>query len=159
MKFGRGFWRKVVLWGAIAALVYFGNLAVQTHLGRKALEATGLEVHTLTEGLDLAAQQEKLVLATVSAIWCPSCRTLDRQVLADRAVRGLIDQRFVFVRLEYASQEGKAFRERYDVKGFPRVVILDEGGELVERMPTTYEPAVFLQYLRNAGGPAPGGRS
>lgn len=159
MKLGRAFWRRVLLWGAIAIAVYFGNLTLQTHLGRRALEATGLQVHTLTEGTALASSQDKLVLATVSAIWCPSCRTLDRQVLADPAVRSFIERRFVFVRLEYESEEGKAFRERYDVKGFPRVVVLDAEGRLVERMSTTYEPGLFLEQLRRAGGPVPGDRS
>ena len=159
MKVGRVFWRRVTLWGGIALAVYFANLGVQTHLGRRALEATGIEVHSLEAGLQLAAQQDRLVLATVSAIWCPSCRTLDRQVLADASVRSLIDQDYVFVRLEYASNEGKDFRNRYDVKGFPRVVVLDADGALLERLPTTYEASVFLEHLRRAGGAARRDRS
>lgn len=159
MKFGPGLWRRVLVWGTIAVAVYFGNLTLQTHLGRRALESTGLEVHTLAEGMALAGGQDKLVLATVSAIWCPSCRTLDRQVLADPAVRSLIEKRFVFVRVEYESDEGKAFRDRYGVRGFPRVVVLDAEGALVERMPVTYESGLFLEHLRSAGGPVPSDRS
>jgi thiol:disulfide interchange protein len=144
---------RVLFWGAIAAAVYFGNVAVQTHLGRRALEATGLTVHTLDEGLARARVEDKQVLAVVSAIWCPSCRTLDRQVLADPTVRALIDARYVFVRLEYASDEGKAFRERFDVTGFPRVLVLDPAGDLVRRLPVTYEADVFATHLRAEADP------
>ena len=154
MRPGRRFWRRAVLWAVIALAVYFGTVEVQTWLGRRALEDTGLEVHTLEEGLAQARREDKLVLATVAAIWCPSCRKLDRDVLADEDVRSVVEDDYVFVRLEYESDEGKAFRERYDVSGFPRVVVLDADGSLLRRLPTTYDPEEFLNALgpRGAGG-------
>jgi thiol:disulfide interchange protein len=140
--------RKILTWAAIAALVYFGNVQLQTWLGHRALTATGLEIHGLDEGLRLAAESDRLVLANVSAIWCSSCRTFDGDVLGDDAVREAIEEDFVFVRLEYESDEGKAFRERYGVKGFPRLLVLDAQGNLVRRLPTVYDPATFRNALR-----------
>ena len=139
--------RTILTWEAIAALVYFGNVQLQTWLGHRALTATGLEVHTLETGLDLAASTDRLVLADVSAIWCSSCRTFDRKVLADERVRKLIEERYVFVRLEYESEEGKAFRELHDIKGFPRLVVLDAEGNLIARLPTVYDPESFRASL------------
>lgn len=139
--------RKILTWAAIAALVYFGNVQLQTWLGHRALANTGLEIHTLEEGLSLAASSDRLVLADVSAIWCSSCRTFDSKVLGDEDVRKLIDARYVFVRIEHESDEGKAFRERYDVQGFPRLLVLDANGELVARLPTVFDPVVFRTSL------------
>lgn len=139
--------RTVLTWGAIALAVYFGNVQIQTWLGQRALARTGLTVHTLDEGLQAAADSGRLVLADVSAIWCSSCRSFDSRVLADAAVREQIDRRFVFVRLEYESDAGRAFSRRYGIEGFPRLVVLDATGELVARLPTVYDPGVFLHSL------------
>ena len=139
--------RKILTWVGIAALVYFGNVQLQTWLGHRALAKTGLEIHSLEEGLSLAASSDRLVLASVSAIWCSSCRTFDSKVLSDEGVRRLIDEGFVFVRLEYESDEGKAFRERYDVEGFPRLLVLDANAEVVAYLPTVYDPAAFSRTL------------
>ena len=94
--------------------------------------------------------RDRLILANVSAIWCSSCRTFDSDVLADEAVRELIENQFVFVRLEYESDEGKEFRERYEVKGFPRLVVLDAEGVLLMRLPTVFDPVVFRASLAGA---------
>jgi len=139
--------RKILTWAAIAALVYFGNVQLQTWLGHRALANTGLEIHNLEDGLSLAASTDRLVLADVSAIWCSSCRTFDNKVLADEGVRALILERYVFVRIEHESEEGKAFRERYGVKGFPRLLVLDADGNLVAHLPTVYDAAVFRSSL------------
>ena len=150
MRKDKALTRKILTWAAIAALVYFGNVQLQTWLGHRALKATGLEIHSLEDGFARAARTDRLVLADVSAIWCSSCRTFDSEVLADEAVRSKIESEFVFVRLEYDSDEGKAFRERYDVKGFPRLIVLDAEGELIRRLPTVYDPAVFRAALDGA---------
>jgi thioredoxin-related protein len=150
MRKDKALTRKILTWVAIAALVYFGNVRLQTWLGHRALAGTGLEIHTLEEGLSLASETDRLVLADVSAIWCSSCRTFDKEVLGDDAVRQLIESEFVFVRLEYESDEGKAFREAYEVKGFPRLVVLDAEGTLVSRLPTVYDPVIFRASLEGA---------
>jgi thiol:disulfide interchange protein len=148
MRFEKKWIRELAVWGAIAAAVYFGNVQVQTWLGHRALAATGLEVHALLDGLELARSEEKPVLADLSAIWCSSCRKFDGEVLSDPQVRRRIHDDFVFVRVEYESEEGQAFRERHGLKGFPNLVLLDGEGELIRRLPTTYDPQRFEALLR-----------
>lgn len=147
MKFDRRFARRASIWIGLAVAVFFVNLQLQSYLGRKALEETGLEIHGLEDGLALAAAQDKPVLANMSAIWCSSCRTFDSKVLADSSVRAEIERDYVFVRIEYDSDEGESFRERYGVKGFPVTLVLEPDGELVKQVPTVYEPGTFLGEL------------
>lgn len=147
MKLDRRLARRVAFWVGLAAAVFFGNLQLQTHLSRKALDATGLEIHGYDEGLALAAAEGKPVLAGLAALWCSSCRTFDSKVLADSTVRAEIERDYVFVRVEYGSEEGKAFRERYDVSGFPVFLVLDPDGSLVKRVPTVFEPDEFRRSL------------
>jgi len=147
MKFDRRFARRASIWVVFAVAVFFGNLQLQSYLGRKALQETGLEIHGLEDGLALAAAQDKAVLANMSAIWCSSCRTFDSKVLADSSVRAEIERDYVFVRVEYGSDEGESFRERYGVRGFPVTLVLEPDGEMVKQVPTVYEPETFLGEL------------
>jgi thiol:disulfide interchange protein len=151
MRFDMSLLRRILVWTAVGAAVYFGNVRLQTWLGHRAIEETGLTLHTLEEGLQLAGSGNRLVLVDVSAIWCSSCRTFDRKVLADPEVRGIVEDRFVFVRIEHESEAGEAFRERYGVKGFPRLLVLDAAGELVAHLPTVYDAAVFRHALEGVG--------
>tara|TARA_R110000868_G_scaffold271248_1_gene530680 strand:- start:177 stop:494 length:318 start_codon:yes stop_codon:yes gene_type:complete len=79
----------------ISVLGYYGNKTVQTYLGQQAIDETGLEVLSLEQALEIAKSSNKLVLADMSAIWCPSCRKLDKQVFSDEQVKIQINQNFV----------------------------------------------------------------
>lgn len=151
MKFKRK-WLIYLLFAVVAGAGYFGNVALQSHLGRKALKDTGLVVRSLAEASQLAAEEGKLVLAVCSAIWCPSCRKLDQQVFADEAVQRAINNGFVYARVEYESKEGTAFLDRYKLSGFPNLLILKPDGELVHKLSLTFDPETFRQQLAGSPG-------
>jgi len=137
-------WLPYVL---IPLVVYFGNVEVQSYLGRQALEETGLAHIPLNEALAKAGAENKLVLADMSAIWCPSCRKLDQQVLANDAVKQAIAKDYVFSRIEYESDEGEAFMVKYQVRGFPTLLILDAEGNKLTQLPLTFSPAAFIDMI------------
>lgn len=133
---------------ALALLGYYGNQAVQSFFGHRALTSTGLDVYTLDEALAIAQQQNKRVLADMSAIWCPTCRKLDQQVLADDIVKQELQRSYLFARIEYDSPEGEAFMQKYGVRGFPTLLILDSEGNKLSQLPLTFDPKQFLQLLK-----------
>ncbi len=139
--------RTVVTLAITVAAVYFGNVEVQSYLGRKAVAATGLDPVSLEQALVQAKTGDRLVLADMSAIWCPSCRRLDREVFGNLAVQEAIRAKYVFSRIEYESAEGEAFMETYGVRGFPTLLILDARGNLVRELPITFDPERFLANL------------
>ena len=136
-------WARRLLPLLILVPAYFVNVEVQSMLGRKAQAATGLEDLTLDAALSRAAVTEKLVLVDMSAIWCPNCRRLDKNVFADAAVQLAINDRFFFARVDYESEEGKAFQQRYSVRGFPVLLVLRADGSLVEQLPIIMNPDAF----------------
>ena len=132
----------LVLFGA-----YQGWVAYNTYMGEKTLAASDLPRFSLEQAKSLAAEQDKLVLADLSAIWCPSCRTLDRDVFSNPEVIAAITSRFVFARIEYESEDGKAFMKRYNVSGFPTLLILKANGDLVRKLPLELDPHSFINSL------------
>jgi thiol:disulfide interchange protein len=132
---------------ALAVCAYFVNVQVQSYLGRQAWAATGLVSLPLDQALAKARAESKMVLVDVSAIWCPSCRLLDKTVFADARVKKVITEKYVFSRLEYESPEGRAFLKAHQLEGFPNLLLLDGNGVVVQHLEITFKPAEFLAQL------------
>ncbi|WP_082086927.1 thioredoxin family protein [Teredinibacter purpureus] len=140
-------WRSLLFYGGILAVFYFGHVQIQTYLGEQALEKVTLERLTLDEALARSASTGKPVLADISAIWCPSCRKLDNQVLAVPSVQQAIEDRFIFTRIEFESEEGERVQAQYNVKGFPTLLILNANGTKIRDLPLTFDPEAFKSLL------------
>ena len=89
------------------------------------------------------------MLADFSAIWCPACRRLHAEVFTDAAVKTAIRQGYELSRIDYESPEAPAFMARYEVSGFPTLLLLDGEGKLLRRLPLSFDPAVFAASLGN----------
>lgn len=142
--------RKLYSWmffGILAVSFYFVNVEVQSHLGRKAIENTGLNGLSFAEATVRSLGEGKLILAEVSAVWCSSCRHLDNQVFADPEVKRTINKRFIFSRIEYESEEGERFIEKYNVTGFPTLFLIRSDGTVARRLQVTFSPEEFLAQL------------
>ncbi len=146
-KKAKSFLRALVTLAILAFAAYFIHVEYQSHLGRKALDATGLEVHTLEEALAKSKATGKPVLADLSAIWCPSCRRLDTEVLAHPSVRSKIESDYIFARIEYETDEGAAFMKLHQLRGFPSLLLVNGEGQKIKSLPTTFSPETFLAAL------------
>jgi len=131
----------------IIVLGYYANKTVQSYLGQQAIDETGLELRTLEQALEVANSTNKLVLADMSAIWCPACRKLDQQVFSDEQVKTQIKKDFVYARIEFESPQGERFMQNYQVTGFPTLLVLNAQGEKLVQLPINYEPSPFLATL------------
>ena len=142
--------RKILPLGILAVVLiaaYFVYIQYQTHLGRQARAATGLTSLPLDQALAKAKAESKMVLVEVSAIWCPNCRALDQKVFVYTSVKRVIDQQYVFCRLEYESPEGASFLKEHGAEGFPNLWLLNEDGGVIKHLTITLDPAEFLEQI------------
>ncbi len=128
-------WTTWLLTGLLVVAAYFINVEVQSYLGKKALEKTGLISVSLAEAI--ATSEQSPILVDVSAIWCPSCRRLDEVIFSDDLIKHELSH-WKFVRLEYESAEGEAFLEAQRATGFPNLFALSPEGEVVRHLQVTY---------------------
>jgi len=131
----------------VGIAIYFGNQAVQTYFGHQALSKISFDIYQLEVALAKADAHDKLVIADMSAIWCPTCRKLDKTIFANDNVKKAIEQDFVFARVEYDSAQGKAFMQKYKVTGFPVLLVLNRDGEKLTRLPLTFDANEFIGNL------------
>lgn len=136
----------LVLTALLAVLIYFINVEVQTRMGSKALAETGIDFVTLEDARDRVVAKGVPVLIYVAAIWCPSCRRFDREVLSDPQVREELNHWSV-VRLEYESADGERFQQAQKAIGFPNLFVMDGSGS-VAKVPIEADAATMLEVLR-----------
>ncbi|GAC1630254.1 MAG: hypothetical protein NVS9B10_22480 [Nevskia sp.] len=143
-------WIKWLLVALIPVLGYGGYLAHtewQTRLGQQALDSTQLEFKPLAQALAQAKAEGRPVLADFSAIWCPTCRAMHATVFTDAAVKEAITKGYILSRIDYESPEAPAFMDKYGVRGFPTLLVLDGDGRLLRRLPVSLDPATFRAEL------------
>ena len=141
---------KRFLFAVILLIVgYIVFFEVQTYLGKQALEATGLKSTELSEAIKQARESDKYILADMSAIWCPTCRKLDKKIFSDEKVKKTISEHYIFTRIEYETKQGKVFMKKHDIKGFPTLLILDKNETKILQLPLTFDPELFIDYLED----------
>jgi len=140
-------WLKYAALALIPLGVYFANVEYQTWRGEAALTATALNFRSLDQALAEARATGKPVLADFSAIWCPACRAMHADVFTDPAVKAAINAGYVLSRIDYESAEAPAFMEKYGVRGFPTLLVLDGDGKLLRQVPVVLDPAAFARSL------------
>lgn len=136
----------------VVVAAYFINRQVQTHFGEEAIAQTGLTMYPLEEAIDMAKREGKMVFADMSAIWCPTCRKLDQVVFSNEQVKAVLNQYYVFSRIDYESDEGEAFMQRYQVSGFPTLLVLDGNGMKMGQVPLTFSPEKFIDMITPEAG-------
>jgi thiol:disulfide interchange protein len=138
---------SLLLFIAIPLPVYFINVEVQSYFGQRAFENTGLQRLSLKDAFTKAKAENKLILVDVSAVWCGTCRKLDNEVFANERVKKILDEKFVFTRIELETPAGKAFLHERNTYGVPNLWVLDSDGNNVKRLPVTFDPKEFLNEL------------
>lgn len=103
-------------------------------------EPTG-EVHWLSykDAFVKAKAEKKLVFVDMYADWCIPCRIMDANVYGDSAVAGLLNERFVPVKLDVESKEviscdgkkktvQKCYSDVWELKALPSFVLVAPKG-------------------------------
>jgi len=108
-------------------------------------------VNYVVEGFDAAknrAQVEgKMLLVDFYATWCVPCQWMDETTFADPSVIDKMNTDYVSVKVNIDDFDGYALKEHYGVKVLPTVIIIDNNGNVVERVEETIPPTKMSDIL------------
>ncbi len=92
--------------------------------------------------------------------WCTWCIKLDNEVFKKEAFKEYATEHLVLMLVDFPSDKSaqsaelraknKALREKYDVSGYPTILILEPNGELVDR--TGYKRGgaeAYVEHIKN----------
>lgn len=92
---------------------------------------------SLDQALAMAKAQGKRVFVDFDAGWCPSCRQLEREVLATAEGAALFKD-LIAVHVDFDDEANRRAVERYVILGLPTAAVLDADGNQLVRV-TGYE--------------------
>jgi len=103
------------------------------------------------ESLDAAqaavAGTDKEIVIKFYTDWCKWCTTLDTVVLVDSAAIEFFQDEMALVKIN--AEEDTVMAERYSVRGFPTLVMVDQEGIEIDRLVGYLPTGEFLQTFRD----------
>ena len=97
------------------------------------------------ETFERAQREDKPVLLGISAVWCHWCHVMDETSYSDSDVIGLINDRFVAIRVD--NDQRPDINARYNMGGWPTTAFLTPAGEVMAGM--TYIPPDQMRDVLN----------
>lgn len=87
------------------------------------------------EAFRKAQTRDQPVLVYLYTDWCGYCRRLEQTTFVDPSVIEAMSDRYVWLRLNAETDpEGERLRDRFSVRSYPTVLILDGDGEELDRV-------------------------
>jgi len=100
------------------------------------------QAKNFNEALELAKSQKKKIIVDVYTDWCGWCKKMDKDAYGNKAVKELIFESFILVKLNAEgsgknSYKGKAYTDSelaayFQVSGYPTTVFLSSDGTIIE---------------------------
>ena len=99
---------------------------------------------SLTDIVDLAVKENKLIFIDVYADWCMPCKNMDEDVFSDKGIADLMKSKFINYKVDGEKYNGPNLGILFGLGGYPTLLILDQRGRVVER----YDGALYHSGLK-----------
>lgn len=100
------------------------------------IKTTGVQFSSsgsLSEVLEQAAAENKLVFVDFYTTWCLPCRMMDEDVFPDRRLGDFMNENFISYKIDAEKGNGVNLATIYNISGYPTLLFLDQNGNVVER--------------------------
>lgn len=98
----------------------------------------------LTQVLDQAAEQNKIVFIDIYTDWCLPCQLMDEIVFSDEKFMAYFDEHFINFKVNAEKGEGPDLGIIYNVKEYPTLLFVNPKGKVLIRK----NGAAFQKELR-----------
>jgi len=96
-------------------------------------QGISFEKATLEEAFEIAKKENKLVFIDCYTSWCAPCKGLALDVFPQEKVGTVFNEKFISLKKDMESEEGKKIAEKYDIHSYPTLLWLDAEGVIQHR--------------------------
>jgi thiol-disulfide isomerase/thioredoxin len=107
--------------------------SLETYVDKDAIKINFETDNKLSDVLDKAAAENKLVYLDLNATWCTPCKLMQRDVYTHRPTASFFNQNFINHIVDIDKGEGPDLKLIYDIKVIPTLLWLDGRGRVVHR--------------------------
>lgn len=152
--------RKVIIGSAIAVFItIFAVFSLRNIMPEEIENAPDWMV--LHDAMELAQEEDRLVLIDIFEIGCQWCRKMNREVYPAPTIRAILDRDYVPVKVNGNSSDNMVrfngsemteedFARKMGVTAYPFTVVLDADGNVVDRRRGYLDVQGLSRFLRNA---------
>jgi thioredoxin-related protein len=97
--------------------------------------------------LSAAKESGKPVILVFSAVWCPPCQAMKKEVYPSEAVKAYHDK-FIWAYLDVDVSSNEKAAEKYGVSSIPHIQFLDSAGKELDKQIGGSSPEAFAKTLK-----------
>ncbi len=124
------------------SFIYLSEESNQRNPGEGILFFSG----TWEQAIQKSAEDHKPIFLDVSASWCGPCKMLKRTTFPDKKVGEYFNANFINMEVDGDSSEGRFLAAKYNVRGYPTLMIIDGQGKVITATAGYHSPAELLQF-------------
>ncbi len=99
-----------------------------------------------------AADENKLIFIDIYATWCGPCKLLKRKTFPNEEVGTYFNSKFVNATFDGEAGDGITLAEKYQIQGYPTLLILDSKGNVVAQTAGYMSPKALIEFGKSAEG-------
>jgi thioredoxin-related protein len=107
------------------------------------------EKSSLSEVLEKAKSENKVLMVDVLTDWCKWCIELDNKVYEDHEVADFANANQINFKIDAEKGEGIEFAKKYKISGYPTVLFLDGNGNEIDRIYGYYPKKEFFVMMQD----------
>lgn len=104
------------------------------------------EKTTFSEILEKAKKEKKLIFLDAYAVWCGPCKLMDKNVFTDSMVASYFNANYINAKIDMEKGEGIALAQKFGVRSYPTLMILNADGEVVGRELGYQDPNMLIAF-------------
>jgi len=99
-----------------------------------------------------ADKENKLIFVDIYATWCGPCKLLKKKTFPDKEVGAYFNSKFINTTFDGEKGDGITLAERYKIKGYPTLLILDSKGNVVAQTAGYMSPEALIRFGKSVEG-------
>lgn len=104
---------------------------------------------SLKKAQETAAYEGRLYFVEFSASWCQPCRWMDETTFTDPRLIEYVKGAYVPVKVDIDSFDGYGYKQQYNIKLLPTILVFNSKGELLGRYEESFAPSKLLKVLKS----------
>ena len=131
--------KKLILLVSMIQLIAFSSFANPTSIDFIRGSLLDVQQRANAEG--------KLYFVDFTAAWCSPCQWMDQTTFSNRELVEYVNANYLAVKVDIDDFDGFVYKEKFEIKVLPTILIFNAKGEMVERYEETLPPSRMLEIL------------